>query len=134
MLRAQGHPETACPGPVVNPEIASPCADTAPGHLNAWSFFPVVHLYHISQKYKSHNGLEMKNKKSNWSFATGGLRSTTLADKRPEGLGHRKSALLRYTFKSRGVHSWYAMCRAVTKEAWSEQGQVLKSPWSTISW
>lgn len=56
------------------------------------------------------------------------MGSTRLADKRPEGLGHRKSTLLRYTFKSRGAHSWYAMCRAVTKEAWSEQGQVLKSP------
>ena len=36
--------------------------------------------------------------------------------------------LLRCTFKSRGVHSWYAMCRAPTKEAWGEQGPVLKSP------
>ena len=56
------------------------------------------------------------------------MRSTRPADKRSEGLGHRKSALLRYTFKSSGVSSWYAMGREATKEAWGEQGPVLKSP------
>lgn len=40
-------------------------------------------------------------KQNNWSFATGNLRSTRLAGKRSEGLGHRRSAFLRYKFKSR---------------------------------
>lgn len=39
-------------------------------------------------------------KQNNWSFATGNLRSTRVADERSEGLGHRKRAFLRYTFKS----------------------------------